>query len=132
VSTVIPVTLLYGGILVVLLVLLGTYISLRRLLLGGRARLGKPIPDELVHAVRAHGNAAEWVPIGMLALLMLELAKAPSTALHVLGGSFTGLRLLHAGYALNGRPFWLAVVVAVLHYCVVFAMGAWAVWLHFH
>src|SRR2546425_12548916 len=106
-STAIPVTLLYGGILVMLLVLLGSWISLRRLFLGPGARIGKPVPAEIHFAVRAHGNAAEWVPVGLLALLMLELAKAPSVALHAFGGSFTGLRLVHAFYALNrGRPFW--------------------------
>ena len=127
----IPVTLLYGGLLVVLVVLLGSWVSIRRLFMGPAARLGKPTPEDLVHAVRAHGNAAEWVPLGIAALLMLELAKAPSQWLHVCGGLLLALRLLHAVYALNKGPFWLAVPVAIIHYSLLGGMGLWAVYLRF-
>ncbi len=127
----IPVTLLYGGLLVVLVVLLGSWVSIKRLFLGSKARLGKPTPDELTHVVRAHGNAAEWVPLGIVALLMLELSHAPSMWLHVCGGALLALRLAHAVYALNKGPFALAVPVAVLHYCLLGGMGLWAVILHF-
>ena len=115
-----------------LVVCLGSWISLRRLFMGSRARLGKPVPEELTYAVRAHGNAAEWIPFGILGLLMLELAKAPPYWLHVIGGSYVGLRVLHAFYALNKGPFWIAVIVAVPHYCLLAAMALWAIWLHFH
>ncbi|MBK7859601.1 MAG: MAPEG family protein [Archangiaceae bacterium] len=114
-----------------LIVLLGSWVSIRRLFLGSQARLGKPVPEPIVHPVRAHGNAAEWVPFGILALLLLELGGAPSFALHLMGGGYVLLRLGHAGYALNRGPFGVAVVVAVLHYTLLFCMGAWAVWLHF-
>ena len=110
-----------------LVVLLGSYVSIRRLFMGPRARLGQPVPDELAFAVRAHGNAAEWVPLGIVALLMLELAGAPSQWLHWCGGTLVVLRLLHATYALNKGPFWVAVPVAVLHYTLVGGMGLWAV-----
>jgi uncharacterized membrane protein YecN with MAPEG domain len=132
VASAIPVTLLYGGSLVVLVVLLGSWVSIRRLFLGAHARIGKPTPEDLTFPVRAHGNAAEWVPLGIVALLMLELAHAPSQWLHVCGGALLALRLLHAGYALNrGKPFGVAVVVAVAHYCLLSGMGLWAVYLHF-
>ncbi|MBL8951534.1 MAG: MAPEG family protein [Myxococcaceae bacterium] len=128
----IPVTLLYGGLLTVLVVLLGSWVSILRLVGGPSARIGKPNPEALVFPVRAHGNAAEWVPLGVLALLLLELARGPSFWLHFCGGSLVVLRLIHAGYALNrGRPFIVAAVVAVLHYCLLAGMGLWAVYLHF-
>lgn len=128
----IPVTLLYGGLLVVLVVLLGSWVSLIRLFGGPAARIGKPNPENLIYPVRAHSNAAEWVPLGVLALLLLELAHVPSFWLHLCGGSLLGLRLLHAGYALNrGRPFAVAVVVAVLHYSLLGGMGLTAVYMHF-
>jgi uncharacterized membrane protein YecN with MAPEG domain len=130
-TSAIPVTLLYGGLFVLMLTSMGSYISLRRLFMGPRARLGKPIPEELTHAVRAHGNAAEWVPLGIIGLLMLELNRVPSFWLHVLGGSLLALRLGHAFYALNKGPFWLATVVVTLQYGVFFTMGALALWLHF-
>ncbi len=128
----IPVTLLYGGLLIVLVVLLGSLVSLMRLFGGPAARIGKPNPENLTFPVRAHGNAAEWVPLGILALLLLELAHVPSFWLHLCGGGLLGLRLLHATYALNrGKPFALAVVVAVVHYCLLAGMGLTAVYLHF-
>jgi uncharacterized membrane protein YecN with MAPEG domain len=127
----IPVTLLYGGLFIVLLTSLGSYISLRRLFMGPRARLGKPTPDELLHAVRAHGNAAEWVPLGIIGLLMLELRGAPPFWLHVLGGSLLAMRLGHTFYAFNKGPFWLATVVVTAQYGLFFWMGAWVLRLHF-
>jgi uncharacterized membrane protein YecN with MAPEG domain len=128
----VPVTLLYGGMLVVLVVLLGSWISIRRLFIGRTARIGQPHPDELKFAIRAHGNAAEWIPLGIVALLLCELGKAPSNVLHIAGGSLVALRGFHAFYALNGgRPFPVAVVVAVLHYTLLAGLGLGAVWLHF-
>ena len=128
----IPVTLLYGGLLVVLVVLLGSWISIQRLFMGPKGRIGAPPPPELHFAMRAHGNAAEWVPLGILALLLLEVARVPPLWLHVCGGGLLALRLLHAFYALNkGRPFSLAVVLAVVHYSLLGGMGLWAVYLHF-
>lgn len=130
--TAIPVTLLYGGLLVLLVTALGSVVSLSRVALGKRARLGEPTPPELVRYVRAHGNAAEWVPLGIAALLMLELSHAPSLALHVLGGALVGLRLLHAAYAYFKLPFAIIFVVVVLQYGLFAVMGGWALWIHFH
>ena len=69
---------------------------------------------------------------GMIpALMMLELGKAPVGALHWFGGALVVLRLLHAFYALNKGPFWVAVAVAVPHYTLLAVMGVWSLVLHF-
>jgi uncharacterized membrane protein YecN with MAPEG domain len=62
-----------------------------------RVSLGDGGNLALLRAVRAHGNAAEYIPAAMAALLFLSLMPViPYWAMHVLGGGFTLARLLHA------------------------------------
>jgi uncharacterized membrane protein YecN with MAPEG domain len=80
--------------------------------------------------VRAHGNAAEWVPLGLLLLLMLELSRAAgSVALHVLGGIFFLGRLVHAYGVYAKSP--VQGVGATINYLVLLVMSAWVIWFHF-
>jgi uncharacterized membrane protein YecN with MAPEG domain len=124
----IPVTLLYGGLNALLIVALGINVS--RLRRGTRTGPGAALPPELVKPVRAHGNAAEWVPLGLVLLLSLEVSGAGSRfMLHLLGGSFFLGRVLHAGglfasWKLHG-------VGAALNYLVITYMAVWAVALRF-
>jgi len=119
----IPATLLYGGLLALLLTALGADVSRRRA--GAAVGVGSPLPPELVRPVRAHGNAAEWVPLGLLLLLVLELSGRPSTfAVHLLGGTLLLARLLHAA-GVYGRNK-LSTVGAGLTYLVLVVMGGWA------
>ncbi len=120
------VTLLYGGLTAALVTLLGVNVSLLRL--RKKAFVGQQ-PAELVFAIRAHGNAAEWVPLGLVLLAALELSGLGSLPLHLLGGGLLLARLLHAAglYLKNG----LGSAGATLNYVVVGAMSGWAVLLHF-
>ena len=88
----IPVTLLYGSLTALLLGLLGVNVS--RMRVAKRAYVGAAPDPELQRAIRAHGNAAEWVP--MLILLLFELIGASGMVLHVLGGTILASRLGHA------------------------------------
>ncbi len=126
-GTPVPVTLLYGGLNALLVTLLGVYVSLLRLKL--RKYVGKELPRELVFPVRAHGNAAEWIPLGIVLLALLELSGAGGTALHVLGGSFLLARVIHASGIL-GKSF-VSTAGATLNYVVMAVMSGWAIWLHF-
>jgi len=58
--------------------------------------LGDEGDKGLLKRMRAQANCAEYVPIGILLLLLLELTGAPLWLLHALGLSFTAGRLLHA------------------------------------
>ena len=122
-----PVTLLYGGICALLVTLLGTQVSLIRL--RTKTFTSTDLPRELVRPVRAHGNAAEWVPLGILLLAMLELSGLTSMWLHLLGGALVAARVLHAFGILAKNS--LSVVGATLNYLVLAAMSGWAIWLHF-
>lgn len=121
------VTLLYGGLSALLVTLLGLNVSLLRLRLRAFVTSG-PNP-ELTRPVRAHGNAAEWVPLAVVLMAILELSGANATALHVLGGSFLFARLIHA-YGFLFKSF-VSTAGATLNYLVVSAMSGWAIWLHF-
>ena len=121
------VTLLYGGLLALLVTLLGVNVSLRRM--SGKIYVGAELPKAMQMRVRAHGNAAEWVPLGIVLLLVLELGGASSLALHLFGGLFVLARLLHASGFLTGLP--LSVAGATLNYVVLSGMSGYAIWMHF-
>lgn len=121
------VTLLYGGIAGLLVAALGAYVSSLR----GKYKVfaGQTLPPEMVRPVRAHGNAAEYVPLGILLLLALELGGVGSVAAHLLGGAFVLGRLMHAAGFLLKNP--IATAGAGINYLTLFTMSGWAVYLHF-
>ena len=66
-----------------------------------RARTNSLIPgamgdERTVRAIRAHGNASEYMPLAMVMLVVLAFLSAPLTLLHGLGGTFTVGRLCQA------------------------------------
>jgi hypothetical protein len=50
----------------------------------------------LIRAIRAHGNATEYIPLAIVMLLILALLSAPSSLIHGLGAGFTFGRLAQA------------------------------------
>jgi len=59
----------------------------------------------LVRAIRAHGNASEYMPLAMIMLLLLALLQAPLPLLHSLGAVFTVGRIVQAiGMAQEEHP----------------------------
>jgi uncharacterized membrane protein YecN with MAPEG domain len=96
----VPVTALYGGVTALITTALAMNVSRTR----GKHQTfrGDGGVAELQGAIRAHGNAAEHVPLTILLLLMAELCGGSSTVLHVLGGAFLVARILHPlGYMRN-------------------------------
>jgi uncharacterized protein len=89
-----PITSLYSAVLALIFCAL----SLRVLLLRGSSgvTLGDGGQAHLQRAVRAHGNFAEFVPLALLLLLLLELAGLPAVATHTYGTLLVLARSLHA------------------------------------
>lgn len=88
------VTSLYASMLTILFIVLsGRVIMLR--MKNGVGLLDGGVTD-LTRAIRAQGNFAEYVPLALILLVLMELAGTPSAPLHAYGiALFTG-RVLHA------------------------------------
>jgi uncharacterized membrane protein YecN with MAPEG domain len=89
-----PVTLLYAGVNALILLVLA--ILTVRARVTTKTDIGTGESVAMTKAVRAHGNAAEYVPLAIVLVGVLELAGAPPALLHGLGGGLTVARLLHA------------------------------------
>ncbi len=124
----VPVTLLYGGLIALLITFLGVQVS--RLRGAHGVGIDTPLPPELVRPVRAHGNAIEWAPLGLILLLAIELSGAGTRfTLHLAGGTLLLGRVLHAA-GFYGRNK-LSMVGAALTYLDVAAMAIWAIVIRF-
>jgi uncharacterized membrane protein YecN with MAPEG domain len=91
------VTSLYAALLALwFLVLSLRVISVRR---SARVSLGDGGHPLLARAIRGHANFAEYVPLALLLLLILELSRFSIYTIHALGVLLLLGRLMH-GYAL--------------------------------
>lgn len=88
---VIPV---YAALLALLFVMLSvrTLRTRRRL----KIAVGDGGNDEMLRAMRVHANFAEYAPLTLLVLLMLELQGAPAELVHGLGVLLLVGRSVHA------------------------------------
>lgn len=85
---------LYAAMLALLIVWLSLrVIKLRR---AKKVRLGDGGEPELQVAIRAPGNATEYVPISLILLVLLELSGAHVALVHSGGIAVLAGRLLHA------------------------------------
>ena len=87
------ITGFYLGVLALLYLVLGLQVS--RLRRGNRVVFGDGDNIKLRSAIRAHANFAEYVPIIVLLVAMLEMSGLPATRVHLLMGALLVARLLH-------------------------------------
>jgi uncharacterized protein len=90
----VPVTSLYAALGTLLVLLLVYGVVQRRM--QARIGIGDGGDAVLARRIRAHGNAIETLPLGLLLLLLLELGGLASWALHALGALLLIARVLHA------------------------------------
>ena len=85
---------LWSGLLVLLLITLsGLTVRRRRRHL---VAFGDGGNDELTSASRAFGNATEYIPSGLVALVLLALTGASPAMIHAIGATLLAGRLVHA------------------------------------
>lgn len=85
---------IYAAIAALLIVWLSLrVVKLRR---EKKVRFGDGGEPELQVAIRAQGNATEYVPISLILLVFLELGGAHWALIHAAGGAILVGRLLHA------------------------------------
>lgn len=115
---------LYAALLALLVVGLSVRIALYRM--RHRIGLGDGGDKRLLRLIRAHGNAVEYIPLGIVLLVLLELCGATATGLHLAGAGLLVARVMHA-VGVSGHP---GVSVgrsggAGLTFLVLVAMAAW-------
>ncbi len=94
----IAVTALYAGLLGLWFLVLSARVILQRR--AASISLGHGTDRTLERRVRGHGNFAEYVPLALVLLALLEMQGAALWMVHALGASLLVARLLH-GYALS-------------------------------
>jgi uncharacterized membrane protein YecN with MAPEG domain len=131
------VTPLYAAVLAAVFLLL----TLRVIQQRGAARvaLGDGGNTALQRAIRAHANFAEYVPLALIMLLILEMSRFSLYLIHLLGILLVIARLLH-GYALAytagfrfgrtaGATLTFAILVVEALLCLYQAYRGHIVWL---
>ncbi|WP_368194592.1 MAPEG family protein [Aeromonas sp. R2-2] len=112
------ITLIYAGLLGLLFLGLSFWVVKRRAQFG--VMIGQGEAPELLVAIRAHGNFAEYVPLTLLLMALCELSGAGALWLHAGGAMLLVGRILHAiGIQIPKAPnvprflgtllFWLAL-----------------------
>jgi len=79
-----------------LILLLVLFTGVIRIRLSGVASLGDGDHPPLIRAIRAHGNFVENAPFVFIGMMSLMQLGTSSLMLHVVGGTFTLSRILHA------------------------------------
>ena len=89
-----PVMSLYAALLAILY----AGLSVRTLRLRRRLRIaiGDRGDERMLRAMRAHANFAEYVPLALLLIYLVEIAPAHALLVHVLGLALLIGRALHA------------------------------------
>jgi uncharacterized membrane protein YecN with MAPEG domain len=125
-----PVTAFVAAICALLLLV--TAIDTVRQRLRLKAAFGDHGDAKLISASRAHGNLAEYAPITIILLGLLETARADHMALMVIGAIFLIGRVAHVvglytpsepGKAPLGRQVGVAATFGTL-----LALGLWTLW----
>jgi uncharacterized protein len=88
-------TALYAAPLVLLFMALSAYVIIYRR--GNRLPLGDAGDAELLSRMRAQGNCAEYMPLGLILLMIAEQA-GPGVLFHLAGVSLLIGRFVHAGH----------------------------------
>ncbi|HEY8963795.1 MAG TPA: MAPEG family protein [Alphaproteobacteria bacterium] len=110
------ITGLYAGILALLFLVLSAHVVM------GRFQFKTPFGDggngALNRRIRIHGNFAEYVPLALILMGILDYQQTSVTLLHVLGITLVIARILHA-IALTADIFPLRVAGVVGTFAVI-------------
>ena len=130
------VTPLYAALLALWFLVLSVRVIRYR---GRGISLGDGGDPAMLRLIRGHANFAEYVPLALIMMVMLELTHVSIYVLHLLGLALLIGRLLH-GYALSftrrfqsgrvaGTVLTFVVLVAEAILCLVKAFEGHALWL---
>ena len=89
----VPITAIYAAILALVLTVLSAKAGLLRGKLGIPAGDGNN--DQMILAMRTHPNAAEYIPIAIILMMILEMNVASTYLLHGIGAALVIARIAH-------------------------------------
>lgn len=93
-TALISITPLYAAPLALLFIALSVNVVLTRF--KHRVSVGDGGEKLLIKAMRTHANCAEYTPLGLLLVLLLELQRADAALVHIAGALLLLGRLVHA------------------------------------
>ena len=88
------ITLLYAGILGIMSITLSSGPGLLRGKLG--VSVGDGGHEDLLVAIRRHGNFTEFVPMAIILMALLEMNGLSNLTIHIFGAILVTARILHA------------------------------------
>ncbi|MGB3721191.1 MAG: MAPEG family protein [Pacificimonas sp.] len=123
------VTMTVAGLLGLIFLALSARVVGARL--AGKHLIGDGGDETMLYRIRAHANFAEYVPICLILMGLIEMATGPRTGLWVLGGLLVIARILHA-WGMNtpteNKP---RVFGILLTWIILIALSLWALLLAF-
>lgn len=122
------ITSAYAGLGALILV----FLSLRviRYRRGNKISVGDGGDEHLLRRMRAQANCAEYLPIGLLLLALVEAGQASSLVVHTLGFMLLAGRFIHAwGFSASPQIMTARVAGMVLSLTMILLS---AVWLFLH
>ncbi len=118
---------IYAGVNILILLVLAVLVARARQT--HKITLGVADNRDVVRAVRAHGNAAEYIPAGLVGIVVLALFEgSPLWLLHASGISLTLGRIIH-GFGLHTGALNLARRLGVALTWLAYALiGGGLIW----
>lgn len=117
-----PITAIYAAILAIILTALAINVTVHR------AKLDVPIGQGdnplMLRMMRIHGNAAEYIPIALLLMLVYEINGGTHAVLHSFGIALVVARLLHIwGMWHSTRPTFGRIVGPTVTWLAILALA---------
>jgi len=123
----IAITAFYAAILGLLLTALAVNVTVHRTRL--KVEIGDGGNAQMLRMIRLHGNAAEYVPLGLILMGLYELDGGSHLALHALGIALIVGRVLHAwGMWSTVEPTFGRIVGQTLTWLTIAAVAVLNLW----
>lgn len=119
--TAIQAAALWSGLLVLLMVILSIRVVMARR--SNRILLGDGGNAQVALAGRVFGNASEYIPVGIAALVALAALGLPAYAIHAVGGTLFLGRLVHCVSLSDKKPTAGRVLGMALTFLALLAAG---------
>ncbi len=123
----VPVTSLYAALLAIVCIALAARVGMTR---GKKSvPLGDNGDPDLIIPIRRHANFAEWVPLALLMMALVELNGGSKTLVHGLGAVLLAARIIHP-FGLDAKMLntWQRIVGAAGTILVVAAAAVTLLW----